>query len=108
MPKVLGFLTVDHKGRTTIPQGMRRELGIGEGTQIRVERSDDGVFALVPGEVIPHDQLWFHTPEVQAGISKAEKDFRDGRSTRTDGPEAAQRYLDSLKGRSSGGKNRKG
>jgi len=95
--KTLGFLTVDEKGRTTIPKTMRQELGMRASTQLRVDRSSEGVFELVPTEPIPHDQLWFHTPEVQAGLAKARDDFRSGRSTRTSTPEDAQRFLDSLK-----------
>lgn len=95
--KTLGFLTVDDKGRTTIPKTMRRALGIGAATQIRVDESPDGTFELVPAELIPHDQLWFHTSAVQARIARAEADFSEGRSTRTEGPEETQRFLDSLK-----------
>lgn len=105
--KVLGFLTVDQKGRTTIPQDMRRALGIREGTQLRIDRADDGVFELRPSEVIPQDQLWFHTSEVQAGIAKAEADFRDGRSVETKGPQETQRFLDSLKAKARSAKTRK-
>lgn len=108
MTRVLGCLTVDHKGRTTIPQAMRRELGLREGTQIRVEVSDNGVFELVPAAIIPLDQLWFHTPEVQARITKAEADFRSGRSTRTAGEAETRRFLDSLKENTSRAKTKKG
>ena len=51
----------------------------------------------MPAALVPKDQLWFHHPEIQARIAEAEADFRDGRSTRTDTPEEAQAYLDSLK-----------
>jgi hypothetical protein len=47
---------------------------------------------------VPADQLWFHHPEMQARIAEAEADFREGRSTRTETPEEAQAFLDSLKG----------
>ena len=67
------------------------------GTQLRVDRSSEGVVELVPTELVPHDQLWFHTASVQAGMAKAADDFRTGRSTRTSTPEDAQRFLDSLK-----------
>lgn len=95
--KTLGFLAVDEKGRTTIPKTIRQELGMRANTQLRVDRSSEGIVELVPTEPIPHDQLWFHTPQVQAGIAKAQDDFRSGRSTRTTTPEDAQRFLDSLK-----------
>ena len=104
--KTLGFLTVDDKGRTTFPKTMRRELGIRSGTQLRVDLSSDGVVELVASELVPRDQLWFHNPTVQAGIAKAEADFREGRSKRTDGPEETQQFLDSLKGRARPGRKR--
>lgn len=104
--RTLGFLAVDDKGRTTFPKSMRRELGIRSGTQLRVDLSADGVVELIASELIPHDQLWFHNPTVQAGISKAEADFRDGRSRRTEGPEEAQQFLDSLKRSGGTGKKR--
>lgn len=97
MSETLGCLTIDQKGRTTIPQDLRLALGLKAGTQLRIDRSDSGAFELIPVELIPRDQLWFHTPEVQARIAAAEGDFREGRFAHTDGPEDAQRYLDSLK-----------
>jgi hypothetical protein len=46
---------------------------------------------------VPNDQLWFHQPEMQARIRRAEEDFAAGRSTRTETPAQAQALLDSLK-----------
>lgn len=97
MSKVLGFLTVDNKGRTTIPREMRQELGLDKGAQLRVDRTKNGVFELVPSALVPLDQLWFHTPEIQARIRKGEDDLASGRSHRTSGPRETKRYLDSLK-----------
>jgi hypothetical protein len=48
-------------------------------------------------EPVPNDQLWLHHPEVQASIARAEEDFNQGRSTRTETPEQAQAFLDELK-----------
>ena len=47
--------------------------------------------------LVPDDQLWFHHPEMQARIACSEKDFVEGRATRTETPEEAQALLDSLK-----------
>lgn len=57
-----------------------------------------GTFELVPATLVPSDQLWFHHPEMQARLTQAEEDFAQGRSTRTETPEEAQEFLDSLKG----------
>lgn len=97
MSKLLGFLTVDNKGRTTFPREMRHELGLGEGTHLRVERSDLGTVELIPSVSVPVDQLWFHSDEIKARVARAEEDFRTGRSTRTEGLDETQRFLDSLK-----------
>jgi hypothetical protein len=43
------------------------------------------------------DQLWFHHPEMQTQVARAEEDFASGRATRTETPEQAQAFLDSLK-----------
>ena len=93
------FMMVDKRGRGTFPEEVRRELGLGstDTNLVILERTDRGTFELVPAALVPKDQLWFHHPEVQARIAEAEADFRDGRATRTDTPEEAQAYLDSLK-----------
>jgi len=93
------FMTVDKRGRGTFPEEVRRELGLGSADTnlVILERTDRGTFELVPATLVPKDQLWFHHPEIQARIAEAETDFREGRSTRTDTPDEAQAYLDSLK-----------
>lgn len=95
----LGFVTVDKRGRAVFPQALRRELGISEGTQLRIERTDDGAYELVPAELVPRDQLYFHTREVRERVEEAERSFREGTSTRTKGEAATQQFLDSLKTR---------
>jgi hypothetical protein len=46
---------------------------------------------------VPKDQLWFHHPEMQARIRRAEEDFASGRFTRTETLAEAKAFLDSLK-----------
>lgn len=91
------FLTLDKKGRTTLPEEVREALGVGAGDFILLEQTDKGTFELVPATLIPNDQLWFHHPEMQARIARAEDDFKAGHFTRTETPEQAQAFLDSLK-----------
>jgi AbrB family looped-hinge helix DNA binding protein len=91
------FLTLDKKGRTTLPEEVREALGVGAGDLILLERTDRGTFELVPASLVPTDQLWFHHPEMRARIARAEEDFTTGRSTRTATPEEAQALLDGLK-----------
>ena len=94
------ILTLDKKGRTTLPKGVREALGVTAGDFILLERTDKGTFELVPATLVPNDQLWFYHPEMQARVAKAEEDFATGRCTRTTTPEQAQDFLDGLKARS--------
>ncbi|HST57113.1 MAG TPA: AbrB/MazE/SpoVT family DNA-binding domain-containing protein [Longimicrobium sp.] len=93
----ISFMTVDAKGRATLPEEVRRELGLEGGDFLLLEKTERGTFELVPATLIPRDQLWFHHPEMQARIAEAESDIREGRVTRTETPEEAQALLDSLK-----------
>jgi AbrB family looped-hinge helix DNA binding protein len=94
------FLTLDKKGRTILPEEVRSALGLEAGDLVLLERTERGTYELVPASLVPNDQLWFHHPEMQARIARSEKDFSEGRSTRTETPEEAQILLDSLKRRS--------
>ncbi len=97
MAQPLGVLTFDKKGRTTFTERMREALAIEEGTYVVVERTAQGTIELVPAALVPKDQLWFHHPEMQARVARAEDDFASGRATQTATPEEAQALLDSLK-----------
>jgi len=99
MPGTISFLTLDKKGRATLPEEVRSALGVGAGDLILLERTERGTFELTPATLVPTDQLWFHHPEMQARVNRAESDFAAGRFTRTETPEAAQELLDSLKDR---------
>ncbi len=91
------YLTLDTKGRTTLPEEVREELGIGPGDFILLDRTERGTYELVPAALVPKDQLWFYHPEVQARIAEAEEDLRAGRYVTLQTPEATRTYLDSLK-----------
>jgi bifunctional DNA-binding transcriptional regulator/antitoxin component of YhaV-PrlF toxin-antitoxin module len=91
------FLTLDQKGRTTLPEEVRTALKVEPGDFILLERTEKGTFELVPATLVPNDQLWFHHPDMQARVAQAERDFAEGRSTRTRTPEEAQALLNSLK-----------
>jgi len=91
------FITLDKKGRATLPEEVRSALGVGAGDFILMEPTRWGTFELVPATLVPNDQLWFHHPEMQARVTQAERDFVRGRSTRTETPEEAQEFLDRLK-----------
>lgn len=93
------FMTVDKRGRGTFPEEVRRTLGLGEADTniLLLEKTERGTYEIVPAALIPKDQLWFYHPEMQERVAQAEADFREGRFTRADTPEEAQRVLDSMK-----------
>lgn len=92
------YMTIDSRGRATLPDQVRRDLGIDAANNLVIlDRTDRGTYELVPAALVPKDQLWFHHPAVQERVAEAEADFREGRSTRTETPEEAQDFLDSLK-----------
>lgn len=97
MARTSAFLTLDQKGRATLPEEVRAALGVEAGDLILLERTERGTFELVPATLVPTDQLWFHHPKIQERVARAESDFSEGRATRTQTPEEAQAFLDSLK-----------
>src|SRR5436305_2176211 len=91
------FLTLDKKGRTTLPEEVREALGVGAGDFLLLERTDRGTYELVPATLVPNDQLWFHHPEMQARVRCAEEVMASGRSARTEKPDGAHAFLVRLK-----------
>jgi AbrB family looped-hinge helix DNA binding protein len=101
------FVTLDKKGRATLPENVRAALGVEPGDFIILERTERGTYELVPAALVPKDQLWFYHPEIQARIAKAEREFAEGRSTRTETPGEARAFLDNLKRRRKGRNGRR-
>lgn len=97
MGGAVSFLTLDKKGRATLPEDVRSALGVGAGDLVLLEKTERGTYELVPAALVPKDQLWFHHPEMKARVAEAEASFTTGRSTRTETPEAARAHLDLLK-----------
>ena len=93
------FVTLDKKGRATLPEHVRAALGVEAGDFIILERTERGTFELVPAALVPKDQLWFYHPEMQERIKKAEASLAAGRATVTRTPDEASALLDSLKRR---------
>jgi AbrB family looped-hinge helix DNA binding protein len=87
---------IDGKGRITIPESLRRALGLSAGDTVLFELSGTSLL-VVPAALVPRDQLWFYTAEVQRRLAAAEADIGAGRTTRAATAEDAQDYLDSLK-----------
>lgn len=99
MSSSVSFLTVDKKGRATLPEDVRSDLGVGSGDLVLLERTERGTWELMPASLVPRDQLWFHHPKMRSRLARAEADLAKGRSTRTRTPGQAQAFLDGLKRR---------
>jgi len=89
-------IVVGDKGRVTLPESVRKHLGIAEGDELGVELSADGTAELIPLALIPRDQVWFAHPEMQGRISEALGDIRAGRTTRISASSDLRAHLGSL------------
>jgi antitoxin MazE len=96
---VVSYLSVDRKGRATLPEEVRASLGLRPGDFVLLERTERGTYELVPAALVPRDQLWFHHPEMQRRIRKAEADIAEGRTKVTRSVEDAQKLLNTFKTR---------
>lgn len=91
------FLTLDKKGRATLPEEVRSELGVASGDIVILERTDRNTFELVPAALVPRDQLWFYHPEMKRRVVAAEADVAAGKVAHVRTPAEATAFLDSLK-----------
>ena len=99
MATEVSYLSVDQKGRATLPEAVRASLGLRPGDFVLLEKTQRGTYELVPAALVPRDQLWFHHPEMQRRIRKAEADLAEGRTKVTRTVVEAKTLLDSFKGR---------
>ena len=99
MATALSYLSVDRKGRATLPEEVRVSLGLKPGDFVLLEKTERGTYELVPAALVPRDQLWFHHPEMQRRVRKAEADVAEGRTNVTRSVEEAQALLDRFKGK---------
>jgi AbrB family looped-hinge helix DNA binding protein len=67
------------RGTLTLPNEIRRELGLEEGDEIDVEVDAAGRLILTPLARIPKSAAWFYTPEWRKRILEAEEDLAAGR-----------------------------
>lgn len=99
MATPLSYLSVDRKGRATLPEEVRVSLGLKPGDFVLLEKTERGTYELVPAALVPRDQLWFHHKEMQRRVRKAEADVAEGRTNVTHSVEEAQALLESFKGK---------
>ena len=77
-PRAVGRIRVGAKRQVTLPREVTRKLRLNEGDDLEL-RVQDGRIELVPLALIPRDQLWFWTPEWQAGERQVDEDLAAGR-----------------------------
>lgn len=94
MASTVSYLSLDQKGRATLPEEVRASLGLRPGDFVLLERTERGTYELVPAALVPHDQLWFHHPEMQRRMRRAEADVAEGRTASTQTVAGAQGLLD--------------
>src|SRR6266545_3489080 len=79
MASAVSFLTVDKKGRATLPENVRSDLGVSSGDLVLLEKTDRGTWELMAAHVVPRDQLWFHLgmmePELVSGHDVSRHQF---------------------------------
>lgn len=97
MATAVSYLSVDQKGRATLPEEVRASLGLKPGDFVLLEKTQRGTYELVPAALVPRYQLWFHHPQMQRRIRKAEADLAKGRTHVTRSVEEAEALLDRFK-----------
>jgi len=91
------FVTLDKKGRATLPEDVRAALGVEAGDFIILERTERGTYELVPAALVPKDQLWFYHPEMQERVRKAEEEIAASKVSGTRGATGARIFLEGLR-----------
>jgi len=86
------LVQVRKKAQVTLPQSVRRKLGIEEGDFLDVEVRDSEI-VLKAKKLIDKDQVWFWTKRWQEGEREAEEDIRAGRLHHFDNVEDAIAFL---------------
>ena len=92
--------TVGEKGRLTLPDDVRKRLGVGRGDVLLIEMTDNGTAELIPVALVPKDQLWFAHPEIQARVTEALEDIESGRATEVRTASELRAHLKRLKSES--------
>lgn len=86
------YLTLDKKGRATLPEEVREALGVGPGDFVLLERTAGGGYELVAAELVAKDQKWFYHPEMQERVRAAEEEILSGTARRESAADLARRF----------------
>lgn len=90
------YLTLDKKGRTTLPEEVREALGVGPGDFLLLERTERGTYEVIPAQLVPKEDLWHFHPEFRERLRLGEEDIKAGRTHQASGEEFLE-LLDSWK-----------
>ena len=93
----VSYLTLDKKGRATLPEEVRENLGVGPGDFLLLDRTERGTYELVPAQLVPKEDLWHLNTEIRERLRQAEGEIKAGRSASAATAEEAQGLLDSWK-----------
>lgn len=86
------LVQVRKKAQVTLPQSVRRKLGIEEGDFLDAQVRD-GELVFRVKKLIDKDQAWFWTKRWQEGEKEADEDIRAGRVHRFDTFEEGINFL---------------
>lgn len=86
------LVQIRKKAQLTIPQSVRRELGIEEGDFLDVQVRN-GEIVLKVKKLVDKEQAWFWTSRWQQGEKEAEEDIRAGRVHRFPDAKSAVDFL---------------
>lgn len=85
------YLTLDKKGRATLPEEVREAMGVQAGDFVLLNRTERGTYELVPAALVPKSDLWHLHPEFQERLRQSRDDVDGGRVHRTTGEEFLER-----------------
>lgn len=91
------YAQISGKGRVTIPKRLRERLGLNEGDTVMV-RVSEGRLELVPMSMVPRDQVWFYSEEMQERVAEAEVEIAEGETSTVSSPDELEEALDDLEG----------
>jgi AbrB family looped-hinge helix DNA binding protein len=98
--KMSELVRVRQKSQITLPQSIRKTLGIEEGDYLDV-RVKDGEIILKVKKLIDKDQAWFWTERWQQGEREADEDIKKGRISQFEDVNEAITFLHEQSGEKS-------
>lgn len=88
------LVQVRKKAQITLPQSLRKKLGIEEGDFLDFQEKDGEIVLKVKKQADEEDQSWFWTKRWQEGERQADEDIKAGRVYHFDNMKDALAFLD--------------